>query len=463
MHIQNLMTGVVFIGVAALAIFGGFPTLAFSSQLLFTVFLGAVLSGLFIYLWPQLNLPTRILLGLILGALAGVIWGPQIQVIKPIGTAFIRLIKMIVIPLIFASLIVGAASLGDIKKVGRIGIKTMSYFLISTCVAITLGLTLANLIQPGKSLPVEIREDLLSDYESSASEQVGGALTQSYQEILLDIIPENPIQSMTRGNMLQVIFFALFMGIVMSMLPEDRMRPVRSFFEGINDIMAKIVHVIIQIAPFGVFALIASVVGSFGVHVLMALLNYAMVVILGQLILFLLYPLVVSLTTSVSYGQFLSSMRPAQLIAFSSSSSSATLPVTIQSVEEGIGVKRQIASFVLPLGATINMDGTALFQGVSAVFIAQVYNMDLSLSAQLSVVLTAVLASIGTAGAPGVGVLMLVIVLKQIGIPLEGIALILGVERILDMFRTTVNVTSDAAATVLIAKSEGQLQPSGSQ
>ncbi|MBN1543771.1 dicarboxylate/amino acid:cation symporter [candidate division KSB1 bacterium] len=421
----------------------------------------ALLLFVFFKVWLRVNLPTRIFFGLLLGAVFGLLWGEQAAVIKPLGTAFIRLIKMIVVPLIFASLVVGAASLGDIKKVGRVGLKTLAYFLVSTVFSIFLGLLLANTLRPGGSLPLEIRQDLLANYQQSAEQTLQKSGVQSYTEILLEIIPENPIQSMSQGHILQIIFFALIMGIAIATLDPVQMEPVRGFFHGINEIMAKIVHGVIQLAPFGVFALIAAVVGTFGASILLALFRYALVVIVGQIILLLIYPLIVGAFTGMRFGDFIRGLRPAQLIAFSTSSSSATLPVTIQCNEENLGVKNDIASFVLPLGATINMDGTALFQAISALFIAQVYGIELNLSAQLMLVVTAVLASIGTAGAPGVGILMLVIILKQLGIPLEGIALILGVERILDMFRTMVNITSDSAAAVMIAASEKELSIPG--
>ncbi len=443
--------------VSALVFSLSFPDLSFGMRLLASLALTFLLFLLFNCLWFRLNLPSRILLGLVCGAIVGLLWGEQAVVLQPIGTAFIRLIKMIVVPLVFASLVVGAASLGDIKKVGRIGLKTLGLFLLTTSLAILLGLLLGNLLHPGETLPIQIRQELLINYGQTAAEKVQQSSDQSIIQILLDIIPENPIQAMSQGNMLQVIFFALFLGIALSLLDPSRMQPVTGFFVGINEIMTKIVDLIILLAPFGVFALIASVVGSFGVAILFALMRYAGVVILGQLILLLIYPLVVGMFTPLKYGQFLAGLRPAQLIAFSTSSSSATLPVTIQCSEENLGIKNDIASFVLPLGATINMDGTALYQAVSALFIAQVYGIELNLSAQLTLVLTALLASIGTAGAPGVGILMLVIVLKQIGIPLEGIALILGVERILDMFRTVVNITSDAAVAALVAASEKEI------
>lgn len=457
---RSLCVALISAAFSVLALSFSFPFLSLTLRLSAMLML-ALLLFVFFKVWLRVNLPTRIFFGLLLGAVFGLLWGEQAAVIKPLGTAFIRLIKMIVVPLIFASLVVGAASLGDIKKVGRVGLKTLAYFLVSTVFSIFLGLLLANTLRPGGSLPLEIRQDLLANYQQSAEQTLQKSGVQSYTEILLEIIPENPIQSMSQGHILQIIFFALIMGIAIATLDPVQMEPVRGFFHGINEIMAKIVHGVIQLAPFGVFALIAAVVGTFGASILLALFRYALVVIVGQIILLLIYPLIVGAFTGMRFGDFIRGLRPAQLIAFSTSSSSATLPVTIQCNEENLGVKNDIASFVLPLGATINMDGTALFQAISALFIAQVYGIELNLSAQLMLVVTAVLASIGTAGAPGVGILMLVIILKQLGIPLEGIALILGVERILDMFRTMVNITSDSAAAVMIAASEKELSIPG--
>jgi proton glutamate symport protein len=400
----------------------------------------------------------KILLGLLLGAAAGVLLKAPVAEIRPVGTAFIRCIQMIVIPLVFASLLIGTASLGDPKKMGRIGMRTLGYYLAYTAFAIFIGLFLANVMRPGDGLDEQIQERLKQNYAGEADVKIAGTQErQSPVETLINIIPVNPVESMAQGTLLQIIFFAIFTGIALALVPKEKSGPVIRFFDGINEAMIKIVHIVIKLAPYGVFALIAAVVGSFGTDILMALLKYCLVTILGMLILNFTYPLVVSLLTGMKPGTFLKGIREPQLIAFSTSSSSATLPVTIKACEEKLGVPNDIASFVLPLGATVNMNGTALYQGVSAVFIAQVYAIPLGIGDQLMIVLTATLAAIGTAGAPGVGILMLVIVLKQVGIPLEGIALILGVERILDMFRTTLNITGDASAAVVIASSEGEL------
>ncbi len=413
----------------------------------------------------RLDLPTQILLGLVLGAVFGIIgnrfgWsGWILAYVKPVGTAFIRLISLVVVPLVLASLIVGAASLGDPRKLGRVGLKTIVYYLLTTAFSIALGLLLANSIRPGAGLPESVKNQLLANFGGQLDVAVGRAVERpSMIETLLNIIPTNPAQSLAEGTMLQIIFFAILVGVAISLTPRERTGTFLSFFEGLNEVMIQIVHLVIRLAPYGVFALIASVVASFGFHILLSLVKYALVTIAGLLILNFFYPPIVRLFAGMKPSQFLRGIRPAQLIAFSTSSSSATLPVTIQCSTENLGVPLDIASFVLPLGATINMNGTALYQGVSAVFIAQVYGMQLTVVDQLTIVLTATLAAIGTAGAPGVGMLMLVIVLKQVGIPLEGIALILGVERILDMFRTAINITGDASAAVVVAASEGELR-----
>ncbi|MGB7297043.1 MAG: dicarboxylate/amino acid:cation symporter [Candidatus Aminicenantales bacterium] len=404
----------------------------------------------------------KIFAGLVLGAAVGLAFGPDAAVIKPVGTAFIRLIKMVVIPLIFASLLVGVASLGDMRKLGRIGGKTVAFFLVYYVTAIALGLFLANALKPGENIPESVQAELKANYSEDV-QTLGAGERPGVIEMLVDIIPDNPGDAFVKANMLQIIFLAMFMGVVISLLDRDKMKPVLSFFEAINDIMIRIVEIVIKLAPYAVFALIAAVVGTFGADILMSLLRYCAVVIAGLFILAVSYPAVVSLFTRFPYLRFWRGISKAQLIAFSTSSSSATLPVSMECAEENLGVSRQISSFVLPLGATINMNGTALYQGVTAVFIAQVYGMNLGIGDQLVIVLTATLASVGAAGAPAMGVLMLIIVLKQVGIPLEGIALILGVERILDMARTVINITGDIAAATVIAHSEGELHMVGKQ
>jgi Na+/H+-dicarboxylate symporter len=415
---------------------------------------------------PKLELYTKILLGLILGAVAGVLAnkfgfaGFLSIYIKPFGTAFIRLISLIVVPLVFASLVIGTASLDDIRKLGRIGAKTVAYYLVTTAIAITIGLILANAFGPGRGLAEETKEQLLANYQAEASAKIEQALEKpGVADVLLDIIPTNPMRSFADGNMLQIIFFALFLGITITLLPQEKAQPLIGFFDGLNDAMIKMVNIIMEFAPYGVFALIAAIIGEFGAGILLTLAKYSLIVVIGLLIhATLTYPLLLKALSNMGIVNFFKGIRPAQLIAFSSSSSSATLPVTMECVEDNLGVSKEVSSFVLPLGATINMDGTALYQGVAAVFIAQVFGMGLNVGQQLMIVLTATLASIGAAGVPGVGMITLALVLQTVGIPLEGIALILGVDRILDMCRTAVNVTGDASCATVVASTEGELE-----
>lgn len=402
---------------------------------------------------------TKILIGLLLGAVAGILFKAGIAEVKPIGAAFIRLIRMIIIPLVFASLLVGTASLGDPKKMGRIGVRTLLYYLVYTAFAIVIGLILANLLKPGSGLSAEAQNQLIQNFSGELNEKLSvGVGHLSTTDLLLNIIPTNIFEGLTNSILLQIIFFAIFTGIALALIPGDKAKPVLAFFEGLNDAMIKIVHIAIKMAPYGVFALIASVAGSHGMEVMIILLKYTLVTIAGMIILNFTYPPVVKLFTGMKPKTFMKGIREPQLIAFSTSSSSATLPVTIEACTEKLGVPLKIASFVLPIGATVNMNGTALYQGVSAIFIAQVTGFDLTLTDQLMIILTATLASIGAPGAPMAGIMMLVVVLEQVGIPPEGIALLLGVERILDMFRTTLNITGDASAAVVIAASEGELE-----
>jgi len=413
----------------------------------------------------KLQLYTKVLIGLLVGVIFGVLanqWGFSAFVlgyIKPIGSAFIRLISMVVVPLVFASLLVGTASLNDIRKLGRIGAKTVAYYLCTTIIAISIGLLLANTLKPGVGLSEEARTNLIQSVSEKEGAQIETALKKpTVTDILLNIIPTNAVKAFVEGKMLQIIFLALLTGICLGLIPSERSQPVINFFEGINELIIQMVHIIMKLAPYGVFALISAVVADFGLDILFVLLKYSLVVIVGLILhVTIVYSSAIKIFSKYKIRTFFRGIRPAQLIAFSSASSSATLPVTMECTEKNLGVPGQIASFALPLGATINMDGTALYQGVSAVFIAQFYGMGLTVPQQLTIVLTAVLASIGTAGTPMAGVITLAIVLKSIGVPLEGIALIMGVERILDMCRTVVNVTGDASCAVVVASSESEL------
>jgi len=408
----------------------------------------------------KITLLTQIAIGMVLGVLLGAAAGESIIVIQPIGDLFLRLIRMVVVPLVFASLLVGTATVGDPKKLGRIGGRTLAYYLCTTAIAITIGLLIANIVQPGAGMDPIVQERLLADFGSGAESSAESMRQRpSVTDTLLDIVPRNPIEALATANMLQIIFFAVLFGLALTMVPNaEHKASVLSFFEGVSDAMIQLVHIIMRIAPIGVLALMAVAVGQFGLDVLRVLLLYAACVIVGLFLhMTLVYTTAVRLFAKMSPRRFYAAIRPAQLVAFSTSSSSAALPVTMDRVTKGLGVPEQVSSFVLPLGATINMDGTALYQGVATVFIAQVYGMELGVTGQLTIVLMATLASIGAAAVPGVGIITLAMVLEQLGLPLEGIALILGVDRILDMLRTATNVTGDASAAVIVAAAEGQL------
>ncbi len=405
-------------------------------------------------------LHTKIFAGLILGIPAGLILGPRAEVIKPIGDIFIRLIWMIVVPLVFSSIFVGTASLGDLRKLGRIGAKTIVYYLVTTALAITIGLLIANVAKPGVGLNPDVKAQLLESYQGEAMKDLSLAeQAPRVIDVLTGIVPKNPIGSLAAGDMLQVIFFAIMLGVAVTLIPGGKAKMLIDFFDALSDAMTMMVHIVMKVAPIGVFVLIAAVIGQFGAKILLNLLKYALVVLAGLAIhMGAVYSLAVWTFARMNPLFFFKGMRPAQLIAFTTSSSNATLPVNMQCAEENLGVPKDIASFVLPLGATINMDGTALYQGVAAVFIAQVYGIALTIPNQLTIVLMATLSSVATAGVPSVGIITLTMVLTSVGIPLEGIALILGVDRILDMCRTVVNITGDSSAAVIVAATEGTLR-----
>ncbi|MEE9578128.1 MAG: dicarboxylate/amino acid:cation symporter [Gemmatimonadota bacterium] len=416
-----------------------------------------------------MQLYTKIAIALILGALAGLVanifdveWLLKALVaIEPAGTAWIRLITMVVIPLVMASLVVGTATVGDITKLGRIGGKTMAFYLTTTALAVSIGLLVSNLISPGSHMDPAALESLRSTYLTEGASQVEIAQqAPGLVEVLLEMIPRNPVQAMASGDMLPIIFFAIFFGAAISVLPERRKAPLLGVFEGVNAAAMVMIHWIMKLAPYAVFALIGAVIARFGADVLQSLLVYALTVLGGlALHLTLVYPAALRFLAHVKPLAFFRRIREVPLIAFSTSSSNATLPVTMEVAEEKLGVSREVSSFVLPLGATINMDGTALYQAVATMFIAQVLVGDISLAAQLGIVLTATLASIGAAGVPSAGIIILIVVLQQAlppGVdPAIGIAMILGVDRILDMCRTAVNVTGDLTAATVISRSEG--------
>ncbi|MFH2008110.1 MAG: dicarboxylate/amino acid:cation symporter [bacterium] len=383
-----------------------------------------------------------------------------LEILNPFGRLFLRLIKMVIVPLVFVSLLLGVASLGSLGKLGRMGGVTFTYFLATTALAITIGLTLANVVKPGKYVKPEDRDKLSRAYAEKAQEKTKSEeAKQGTLNRLVDMVPDVPLWSATKRhpNMLQLIVFAFIMGIGFLLIPAARAAPALAVFESINDVMVKIVELVMELAPFGVLALLAGVAGTAGVGVLGALAAYSGVVLAALAIhTAVTYSLAVRFLARYPLRRFYTGIRKAQLIAFSTSSSSATLPVSIQVARENLGVSNRAAGFVLPLGATVNMDGTALYQGVAAVFIAQVFGMNLTVVQQMEVLFTATLASVGAAGVPGAGIITLAMVLTAIGVPTAGIALILGVDRLLDMFRTGVNVTGDLSATVLVARMTGE-------
>jgi proton glutamate symport protein len=377
---------------------------------------------------------------------------------KPIGDIFIRLLNMIAVPLVLASLIVGAASLTDLKHVAKIGGKTLGFYALTAVMAISIGLAFANLIQPGHIMSPEAKQRLVAAYSDDASAKIEQFVQLDVVSFLVNIVPKNPFKAIADGDFLQIVFFAILTGIFLMQIPKEKAAPVISFFEGISEAMIVLVEKIMKIAPYAVFTLIAATVAEFGFDILKTLLWYSLTVVLGLLVLtFVEYPVLLKIFTKIKLKDFLRAQRQVLAVAFSTSSSAATLPVTMDVCEKRLGVPNKIASFVLPLGTTVNMDGTALYQAVATMFIAQVYGIDLNLTQQLTIVLTAALAAVGTAPVPGVGLLMLIIVLKSVGVPEEGIALIIGVDRFLDMCRTVPNVLADSLACVVIASSEGEL------
>ena len=378
-----------------------------------------------------------------------------------VGDLFLRSLRFVAVPIVLFSLIVGASSLRDLRKLGRIGGKTVGIYLATTALSITVGLLLANLAQPGSFVSEEVRNRLAAEREVEAETSIAvaeGKIATGWDR-LLDIVPRNPAEALADGNMLQIVFLALVIGIALTLIPDEKARPVMRVCEGMTEVILALVRVVMQVAPFAVFTLLVEVMASMGLDVLGALLVYSAVVVLGLAIMvFLVYPTILRMGSGIPRRKFLAGIAPAQLLAFSSSSSSATLPVTMDCVEDRLGVSGEVTSFVIPLGATINMDGTALYQGVAALFIAQLYGIPLTMGDQLTIVLTATLASIGTAGVPGVGIVMLIIVLGSLGFSPEvmasGVAIIFGVDRLLDMCRTTCNVTGDAMVAAVVGASE---------
>jgi Na+/H+-dicarboxylate symporter len=422
-------------------------------------------------MWKKLPLYVKILVGMFLGIIAGILavyfnldnfvtnW------VSPWGKIFLNLLKLIAVPLIFVSLVKGISSLSNISKLSRIGLKTISLYVISTVIAVSFGLILVNNIEPGNTFPEHKKVELQAKYDTDISlkkTQASELKEESPLQFLVDVVPDNFFKAATdNSKMLQIIFFAILFGIAMVILEEKKVKVVKDFFNGIDAIILKIIDIIMMFAPYGVFALIAGLIVDFSgdLDLFAALGLYAITVVLGLLVMiFAIYPLFLRFFTPIKYTEFYKSISPAQLLAFSTSSSAATLPVTMECVENKMGVSNEVASFVLPVGVTINMDGTSCYQAIAAVFIAQVFGVNLDIYDQLIIVATATLASIGTPGVPGGSIVMLIIVLTAVGIPVEGLALILGIDRPLDMLRTVVNVTGDATVSTIVAKTEGKLK-----
>ncbi len=423
----------------------------------------------------KLALHWKILIGMVLGIIFGFIMntvdggkGFVTDWIKPFGTIFINLLKLIAVPLILASLIKGISDLKDISKIKKMGGRTIIIYVMTTIVAIVIGLTIVNVVQPGKGLSEATIEKIKAKYESS--DGVKDKMTKAMKtkdagplQPLVDIFPKNIFVSLGEAKMLQIIFFALFVGICLLLIPENKAAPLVNFFDSLNEVVMKMVDLIMITAPYAVFALLANVIIAFDdTEILIKLLWYALCVVGGLILMIVFYLILVSIYTKKSPMWFLKQISPAQLLAFSTSSSAATLPVTMERVEEHIGVDKEVSGFVLPVGATVNMDGTSLYQAIAAVFIMQVLTPDaITLEVQLIIVFTALLASIGSAAVPSAGMVMLVIVLESVGfdsalLPI-GLALIFAIDRPLDMCRTTVNVTGDATVSMIVAKSLGKL------
>lgn len=416
---------------------------------------------------------------IIIGLILGLIWGLLSTVvglneftgnyIRPFGDIFVTMLKLIAIPLVLASLVVGVSNLNDMTKLSRMGGKTIGIYMITTTCAIIIGLTVVNVMQPGKTLPEETRTSLMESYSEVVDDRDSAAqevLDRSPMAFIVDIVPENFFEAASdNANMLQVVFIAILLGIGIVQIPIQKGEALINVFDALNEVIIKIVDLIMKTAPYGVFALMAVVIidlagddMSQALNLLAALAWYCIAVVIGLLLhVFIVYSTLFKIFSDMSLKNFFKAIQPAILLGFSTSSSAATLPVTMERVEKNLGVEEEVSSFVLPVGATINMDGTSLYQAVAAVFIAQALGMDLTIAQQLTIVITATLASIGAAGVPGAGIIMLVIVLQAIQVPVEGIALILGVDRILDMIRTAVNVTGDAAVSVAVASTEGKL------
>src|SRR5690625_203821 len=395
------------------------------------------------------NLLTQILIAFVIAIILGLIFGESISVLQPLGDLFLRLIKFIIAPLVLATLVIGVASIGDPKSLGRVGSKTIGYYMVTTAVAIVIGIGIAYIINPGKGLSITV-----PDTEVKVNESEG--CIQTY----LEIVPENTYTALAERDILQIIFFAIFIGLAITFIGKKAV-PVYHFFDAFAEIMFKITGIVMRVAPIGVLGLVAPIIGEYGPSVLLPLLKIIIAVAIACILhAILVYALSVKAFAKMNPFTFFKGITPAAVVAFSTASSAGTLPVTIKNTQENLGVSNKISSFVLPLGATINIDGTAIYQGVAVMFIAQFYGIDMSVMQLTTVAITTVLASIGTAGVPGAGMIMLAMVLSAIGLPLEGIALIAGIDRILDMFRTSINIVGDASAAVVVAGTEDEIDRS---
>ena len=416
-----------------------------------------------------MKLHTKILLGLLIGALLGVAANvtlggdhPTVDFLNtyiagPVGQIFLRMLFMIVVPLVFASISLGVAGLGDLRRVGRVGGKAIAYFLGTTMLAATLGLIAVNVVQPGHSIPDDVRTELLDTYAKDATSKIEVSAQQNFGiETLVNIVPRNPVKAMADLDLLGLIFFAFIFGAALTMIPVERAQPVVAFLEGVNDVVIKVVEFAMQLAPYGVVGLIFGVTSRFGWSLLVPLSSYVAVVMVSLLVhAFVTNSIILRMVIGISPTLFFSRIRSSIVTAFSTSSSSATLPTNLAVIERNVGVPQSIAGFVLPIGSTMCMNGTALFEGITVLFLAQVFGVDLGIGQQIAVVVMSVLTAVGAAGVPGGSIPLLVGVLAMFGVPPEGIAIILGVDRILDMSRTTVNVIGDMCATTWVAKSEG--------
>lgn len=417
----------------------------------------------------SMPLHTKILVGLVVGAVLGLVLklalGAEHEAVRllnhyvagPLGQIFLRLLFMVVIPLVFASITLGVASLGDLKRVGRIGLKTLGFFFFTMLVSVTIGLTLVQLVRPGTRITSETRAELMATYAGDAASKVEASRMATFGiETLVGVIPRNPVAAAANLDLLGIIFFGIIFGVALTMITPERARPMIGVLEALNDVVIKIVEMAMKLAPFGVGALIFGVTSRFGWALLKPLAVYV-VVVLSALTLhtLLTFPIILRVLVGLSPFTFFSRVKASLITAFSTSSSSATLPTSIATVEQNLGVPSKVAGFVLPLGATMNMNGTSLFEGVTVIFLAQAFGVTLDVGQQALIMLLAVITALGAAGVPGGSIPLLVGILAMFGVPGEGIALILGVDRVLDMARTVVNVTGDLVATTFIAKSEG--------